>query len=37
VGDPIFESADWKEMKRVKPELAADLAVEAFRVLSKKG
>ncbi len=30
-GEPVFESADWKEMMKARPELAIDLAVAACR------
>ncbi len=33
----IYESADWKEVTKARPQLAAHLAIEAFRVLNKKG
>jgi hypothetical protein len=36
-GDAIYESADWKEVMKDRPELVAHLAIEAFRVLNKKG
>ncbi len=29
-GKTVFESADWKELKKAKPELTTDLAVAAY-------